>query len=164
MLPEWLYFPPTSTFFIVFIAVTVSLVTTLLNRRFIDREQFAIWQKEISKWNAEKKRAMKTKDKKLLAKVKKQEPRILQLQTKMSTQQFKTSMITFIPMIIMWQILSGFYGNVPVAHLPGLFVGQTIPLTFFLWYMVSAFFSNTLISRLLGVSISATMGLGKPSE
>lgn len=164
MLPGWLYSPPTSTFFIIAISVTVSLATTLLNRRFIDKEKFAIWQREINRWNAEKKRAMKTKDKKLLAKVKKQEARMLQLQSKMSSQQLKTSMITFIPMLIMWQILAGFYGNVAVAHLPGLFIGQTIPLTFFLWYMISAFFANTLVSRLLGVSLGASMGLGKPSE
>ena len=78
---------PYSTFLTLAIALVVSLVTSLLNRKFIDREKFTAWRQEINQFNTEKKLAKKTGDNKLLAKIKKREPQILQIQSKMAKQQ-----------------------------------------------------------------------------
>jgi len=152
MLPDWLRYPPYSTLFILALALAISLVTTMLNRKFINREQAAVWQREINEWNTARNLAKRTGDKKLLAQVKKQEKRIFQIQSKMSSQQMKTSLITFIPLIIIWQILMGFFQDIAVAHLPG------IPLPFFYWYLICSFFVGTSLSRIFGVGMG--MGLG----
>lgn len=159
MLPEFLLSAPYSTFFTLALASTISLVTALLNRKFIDREQTAAWQRELNKWNADKKTAKSTGDKKLLAKVKKQEARMLQLQSKMFSQQMKTTLVTFIPLIIIWQILIGFFQATPVARLPdGIFTGEFFDLPFFYWYLICSFFIHQVMSRLSGVGMR--MGLG----
>ncbi len=162
MLPEWLLYPPSSTIFTMVIAFTISAVTTLLNLKLIDKEKMIEWQREIQKWNAERNLAKRTGDKKLLAKVRKKEPRILQIQSRMLSQRMRTSLITFIPLLIIWQILLGFFQNIPVARLPGLMPGQPIDMPFFIWYLVCSFFIGTLLSRISGVSMGMTqMGLSQ---
>jgi len=149
---------PCSTFFTLGLAALISLVTTLLNRKFIDSKQLAVWRQEIGRWNAEKDRAKRTGDKKLQAKVKRQEPRILQIQSKTFSQQMKTSLITFIPMLVLWQILIQFYGTNAVAFIPG-FGGEEYELPFFMWYLVCMFFVNAISSHITGVGMGMGMGL-----
>jgi len=156
MLPEELGIIPASTLFIFGLAFLISLTTTMLNRKFINKEQNAKWQKEINRWNAEKERAKKTGDKKLMAKVRKQEPMILQIRSRMASQSLKTTAITLVPMLIIWQILIRFYQATPVAFFP-LFTGGPIPLQFFWWYLICNFFVNTILSRLFG-----TVAMGMP--
>jgi uncharacterized membrane protein (DUF106 family) len=163
MLPEFLVSIPFSTFFIIGIAFTVSLITTLLNKKFVDQEKFKRWQKEINQWKADKNRANKTKDKKLAVKVKKQEAHILQIQGKMASQQMKTTLVTLVPLYLMWQVLSSFFKSVPIAYVPlgyPFITGRPYPLTFILWYLICSFFANMFISRILGVESRMGMGMG----
>jgi len=154
VLPDVLGVLPYSTIFITFLAFATSLLTTLLNRKFIDRKLLAEWQREIAEWNARRELAKKTGDKKLMAKVRKQEIRIMQIRAKISGQQMKTTLITFIPFLAMWWILIGFYGNTPVAFIPLLWGRTGIP--FFFWYVICQFFFNFLLSKIFKVD----MGIG----
>ncbi|MCD6469755.1 DUF106 domain-containing protein [Candidatus Bathyarchaeota archaeon] len=154
MLTEFLKIIPYSTIFITLLAFLVSLITTLLNRKFIDRRLLAKWQKEIQEWNAEKELAKKTGDKKLLAKVRKREIQIMQIRAKMSKQQTKVMVVTFIPLLLMWWVLTSFYGFTPVAYMPLL--GEPIEINFVYWYLICSFFFNFLLSRIFNVE----MGFG----
>jgi len=159
MLPEWLSYPPSSTFLIFGLALAISLFSTLVNRKFINREQSAKWQEEINRWNADRNLAKKTGDKKLMVKVKKQERRILQIQSKRSNQQFKVFIINFVPIIVIWQVLLGFFVK-PVAFIP-LWPGQSsYPLPFFIWYIICSYFAGTIISHIFGVQMGMGMGMG----
>jgi uncharacterized membrane protein (DUF106 family) len=131
--------------------MSLSFLTALANRLFTNREQLNAWRKEIARWNADSKKAIKSGDKKLLAKVKRKERYILQLQSKVMWQSMKVSLIFMIPFILIWQLLISFYGNTPVAYIPGL---GGIPL--FWWYPLCSFASTTLITKALGVTIGAT--------
>ncbi len=157
MLPDLLGVLPYSTIFIVLISFISSLVTTLLNRKFVDSRLLAEWQKEIAEWNAKRELAKKTGDKKLMAKVKKQEIRIMQIRAKISGQQMKTTLVTFVPFLILWWILIGFYGNNPVAFIP-LFWNKT-GIPFFFWYVICQFFFNFLLSKIFGVSMGIGAGM-----
>ncbi len=159
MLPGELLFPPNSTFFTVGLAFLISLTTTMLNRKFINKEQRAKWQKEISRWNAEKERAKKTGDKKLMAQVKKQEPMILQIEKKMFSQSMKTFAVTFVPILVIWQILTRFYMATPVAFFIPIFSGGPLELPFYIWYLICSFFVSTILSRIFGME-GAGMGMG----
>ncbi|MEM2110906.1 MAG: EMC3/TMCO1 family protein [Candidatus Bathyarchaeia archaeon] len=152
---------PWSTLSVIGIAFLVSLMTTLVNRKFIDREQFAKWREEINAWNVDKNKAKQTGDKKLMAKVKKQELHILQLQSRMAKQQMKVFAVTFVPILVMWQILPGFYGFASVAYIP---IMGVFPLSFFLWYLICSFFTSTILSRLFGVEIGMGTGMQPQPE
>ncbi|MBS7649632.1 DUF106 domain-containing protein [Candidatus Bathyarchaeota archaeon] len=142
---------PYSTFFIAFIAFIASLVTTLLNRKFVDRQLLNELQKEVAAWNAERELAKKTGDKKLMAKVKKQEIRITQLRAKVSKQQTISSLIMFASFTIMWWLLMLFYGSKPVAFIPLLWNRVEIP--FFFWYVICQFFFNFMLSKIFNVEM-----------
>ncbi len=157
MLPEWLLNIPASTLFTLAVSFTISLATTLLNRRLIDREKFMKWQREINRWEAMMNRAKRTGDRKLLARAKRQEPRIMQLRSRIMTQQMKGTAITFVPLLLIWQFLIGFFRDTPIAYLPGL--NGPLVMPFFIWYIICSFFTGTLVSRILGVS--PPVGLGE---
>ncbi len=150
-LPEWLLPIPNSTLFILLLSMSLSFLTALANRLLTNREQLSAWRKEIARWTADSKKARKSGDKKLLAKVKRKERHILKLQSKMTWKTMKVSLIFMIPFILIWQLLIGFYGGTTVAYIPG-FGG----LQLFLWYMLCSFASGTMITKALGVSLGAT--------
>jgi len=137
---------PYSTLFILSLAALISLLTTLVNRRFTDPEKSRAWRKEISDWNKEFRDAQKSKDKKSLDKVMKKQQHIMQLQSKMMWQSMKVSLLFLIPLFIMWDILGGFYKGAPIAYFPG--VGPNLPLPIFSssliwWYLLSSLLFGT---------------------
>lgn len=149
---------PYSTLFILGLAALISVLTTLVNRRFSNPEKSKAWRKEISDWNKELREARK-KDKKTLEKVMKKQQYIMQLQSKMMWNSMKVSLIFLAPLFIMWQVLGGFYHDVSsIAYLPG--VGSTIPLPSILagfgspliwWYLVCSLLVGTACQHLFGL-------------
>ncbi len=153
-LPEWLLPIPNSTLFILLISMSLSFLTASANRLLTNRKQLNAWRKEIAQWNEDFKKARKSGDKKLLAKVKKKERQILQLQSKMMWQTMKVSLIFMIPFLLIWQILIGFFKDATVAYIP--WIDGVLPMSLFLWYLLCSFVSGTLIMKALGVSPGAT--------
>ena len=149
---EWLLMPrpPGGTIFILLLALCLSFITTLVNRLLANPKQQREWRKEISEYNSQLLKARKADDKKLLAKLKKQESRIMQLQTKMFWQSMKVSLIFFVPFLIIWQLLIGIFGVAPLVFVPG--IG---PLSVFLWYFLCSMMFSVLFSRLMGVGMGA---------
>jgi len=148
---------PYSTFFILLLSSFLSLVTSLTNRLLTNREQMREWTQEIASWRADSMKATRTGDKKLMAKVKKQQKHVMQLQSKMTWHQMKISFIWFIPLLLLWWFfLTPLYTNpetgpVAVAFLPG--IGGEWALTYFYWYFICSLVSQALLSRLLGLGM-----------
>jgi len=145
---------PYSTFFILLLSFLVSLVTSLTNRLFTNREQMKAWSQEVAAWRADSLKAARTGDKKLMAKVKKQQKHVMQLQSKMSWQQTKTSFIWTIPLLLLWWLfLIPLYANAGfVAYLPG--IGSEWSLNYALWYLFcSMLFGPALLTRLFGLGM-----------
>lgn len=88
-----------------------------------------------------------------MAKVKKQEKHMMQLQSKMTSQQMKTTFIWTIPLLLLWWLfLIPIYANAgPVAYLPGIGGDWALPLVW--WYLVCSLPSNALLTHLLGLSL-----------
>jgi len=153
-----------SVFFYAISVFTVSLLMAFISiwirQKLINQEQFVEWQAEIKAWNEEKSRAAKTGDKKLLARLKRREKRILQLQSKMFKKQMIILFLNMAIFLSVWQILIFYLGDKAVAYLPFSIPFQTgsppYTLNLFYWYIVCSFFSTSLVSRILGVP----MGLG----
>ncbi|MCK4478641.1 DUF106 domain-containing protein [Candidatus Bathyarchaeota archaeon] len=148
---DWLLAPqaPAATIFITILCVSLTFLTSLVNRLLTNPEKMRAWRKEIKDWTSEFKEAQRNKDKKKLAKVEKQKAKIMKLQQKMSWQSMKISLLFFVPFILMWQVLWGIYQG-PIAFLPGFG-----PLSIVYWYLLCSLFFSTLFSRIFGVGIGA---------
>ena len=145
---------PYSTLFIMLISIGVSLVTSVTNRLLTDREQMKAWSQEIAAWRADSLKAVRTNDRKLKAKVDKQQKHIMQLQSKMTTQSLKTTFIWMIPLFLLWIFfLTPTFGAVTVAFLPWI-SSQPLALPLFWWYLLCSFLSNTLITKALGLTLT----------
>lgn len=149
---------PYSTIFMFLLALVVSLLTSLTNRLLSDPEKSKAWRKEITEWNSELRKAQRASDKKTVEKLMKKQKQILQLQSKMSWQSMKVSLIFFVPLIIIWQFLSGIYmangQPLSIAYFPG--VGPKLPLpifadSFIWWYLICSMLFGTIFSHILGI-------------
>ena len=157
---EFLLEIPFSTIFIFLLAAAISLSTSLANRLLTNPEKSKAWRKEISKWNTELREAKRGEDKKRTEKLMKKQQYILKLQSKMMWQSMKVMLLFFVPLILMWQFLGGFYQNTPIAFFPGSADESgviTIPLigmqfsSLMWWYVLCSFLSGTVFSHLFGL-------------
>jgi len=148
---------PNSTFLILFVSLAISFATSLSNRLLTNREQLRAWNKEVSQWRADTLKATRSGDKKLMAKVKKQERHMMQLQSKIMWQSTKTTFLWFVPLLLIWYLFLGpVFGPIEaVAYLPGLFGSGVTPLPLFWWYMLSSFLFGTIFQRVFGLSLGA---------
>lgn len=146
---------PNSTFFILLMAFGVSLATSATNRLLTNREQLRDWNKEISQWRSESMKAARSGDKKLMAKVKKQEKHVMQLQSKMMWQSMKTSLFWMVPLLLLWYVVLPQLIEVGkiVAFLP--WIGPTLQLNVILWYLLCSFLAGIVFNRLFGLGLGA---------
>lgn len=153
-------FPPTeipySTLFMLFLALLISILTSLTNRLLTDPEKSKAWRREIAAWNSELRQAQKVNDKKTVEKLMKKQKEILQLQSKMTWQSMKVTLIFFVPLILIWQFLGGFYAaRPPIAYLPG--IGPTVSILTFKfsslvwWYLLCSMMFGTVFSHIFGI-------------
>jgi len=153
-------FPPTdipySTLFMFSLALLISLLTSLTNRLLNNPEKSKAWRKEIAEWNSELRQAQKANDKKTVEKLMKKQKQVLQLQSKMTWQSMKVTMIFFVPMILIWQFLGGAYTTIVggIAYFPG--IGPTLPIPLFntsviWWYLLCSMLFGTIFSHMLGI-------------
>jgi uncharacterized membrane protein (DUF106 family) len=148
---------PLSTLLMFGLAASISLLTSLANRLLTNPGKSKAWRKEISEWNSELRKAQKAGDKKTVEKLMKKQQYILQLQSKMSWQQLKVSLIFFIPLLIIWQFLGPFFYGKHLAYLPGVGADIQLPLlgwtisSLIWWYLLSSFFFGTMFSHVFGL-------------
>lgn len=145
---------PWSTIFMFLLAALISFLTSLANRLLTDPEKTKASRKEIMEWNTELRQAQKEGDKKRLDKVMKKQKQILQLQTKMTWQSMKVTLIFFIPLILIWQFLGASFSGHDIAYLPG--VGANLPLPLFSvsliwWYLLCSMLFGTIFSHVFGL-------------
>ena len=157
---------PSSTFFILGVASALSLASNLANRFLVDVEKMKEMSVEVKAWQDEFNRARKSGDKQLMAKVTKKQAAIMRLQSKMMFDRMKVTLIFFIPFLLVWNVLSGFYGKLPDGGFtayspfratwlldgPRLFPDLLLPIkvTYFTWYLICSFATSLPVSRLLG--------------
>jgi uncharacterized membrane protein (DUF106 family) len=140
---------PIAAFLIMLVAVSISFINMGLNRVIITRmigwHEYRSMQKEISEYNSQRMAALRSKDEKVLEKLKKKDSQIQSMQTKMFKPQLILIPITFVYLII-WPALTGVF-PFSVAYVPGLG-----PQPFFVWYLICSFFFGTIASRVIGVT------------
>lgn len=159
---EFLQSIPISTIFIFSLAALISLLTSMTNRLLTNPQKSKAWRQEISEWNTELRQAQRAGDKKQLEKVMKKQKQILQLQSKMTWQSMKVTLIFIVPLLLIWQFLGGFYtqyvdgkpSSINIAYFPGL--GSVLPLPIFnisliWWYLLCSMLFGTVFSHMYGI-------------
>ena len=140
---------PIATIIVMLISVAVSLSSSSLNRllisRFVGWKQYRAMQKETSEYRAQMTQAMRKNDKKLLEKLKRKEPQILNMQKKMVKPQLVLFGLSF-SYILIWFIIPLYIHVDYAAYIPGI---GGIPVVW--WYFICSFLFGTLSSRLLGI-------------
>jgi uncharacterized membrane protein (DUF106 family) len=132
----------------------ISFMTSLANRMLTDPEKSKAMRREVADWTSQLRKAQKNDDKKTVEKLMKKQKQIMQLQTKMSWQQMKVTLIFLIPLFLIWQFLGAFYYGTPVAYFPG--IGFDLPLPMFntsliWWYLLCSMFFGTVFTHLFGI-------------
>lgn len=155
ILPPILQQIPYSTLFILGIAALVSLLTTLVNRLISNPQKSKEQRKEVTEWNKELREAQRAKDKKTIEKLMKKQQYIMKMQTKMMWNSMKVSLLFLVPLLLMWQVLGGFYSGKDIAIFPG--VGANLPLPMFSasliwWYLLCSLFFGTTFSHVFGLT------------
>jgi uncharacterized membrane protein (DUF106 family) len=159
ILPSVLQTIPYATLFIFGLSALISLLTTSVNRLLTNPEKTRSSRKEVTEWNKELRQAQRDKDKKNLEKLMKKQQYMMQLQTKMMWQSMKVSLLFLVPLLLMWQVLGGFYSGRAIAYLPG--IGANLPLPIFSYSLIWFYL---LCSLLFGTAFSHVLGLVEVSE
>jgi len=149
---EWLLTPelPGATVAIMLISFCISLINSSVNRILINLtvgwKQYKVIQKETAEFQAQSRQALRTKDKKILEKLKKKEPQILQNQKKIVKPQMIMTGLSFSYLFIWWFLLIPFYDWKTVAYIPGIGGVNVI-----WWYFICSLFFQVISSHLLGI-------------
>ncbi|MFX0076555.1 MAG: EMC3/TMCO1 family protein [Candidatus Hermodarchaeota archaeon] len=125
VLIDWLSYPPGSMIFILLLATATALISTGLTKWLVDTDEINRKQviKKAHDEEKEKIIAIAETDPERYRKLRKRWERmdtmIKQSQQKLALKRMLPSCITFIPMIIIFSVVRGFYGNAnPVALSP----------------------------------------------
>lgn len=163
---------PYAAFFIMFVSLSISTLSNLAMKRFTDMRRLNRYQLEIKQFREMEQKAQKTQNEKLLKKVKRRKAYIDRIQREQMSARCKPSLIFFIPFIVIFQLLRGFYspgGEVPtiVAVLPfnihkvlpfvvGL-VGQPVVggfgLSYYGFYFLVGLGMSSILQRIMGTQV-----------
>ena len=141
---------PISTLLIMTIAIIVSFVNMAINRLLITRlvgwEEYQTMQREIREFNSQRMAAVRSKDQKLLEKLKKKESQINSMQMKVSKPTFYLLPISMSYIVIWLFFLTPTYKTATLAYLPGIMNLQVV-----YWYFLCSLLFGTLASRAFGI-------------
>jgi uncharacterized membrane protein (DUF106 family) len=174
---EFVTTPPISMFFVLLLAVTTALITTLLTKWLTDTDEIARKQKQIKAHEEEKSKIVDMAEidpdryRKQRKRWERKDEMLKQTQQKMSLQRLKPTCITFLPMIIIFSLVSRLFGGVHIALSPmhandipliGNFISAgPIWINFTAWYFLCSLGINTLVQRLLKLQTQASGGMGQ---
>lgn len=109
---------PGSTVFIVIVGAGINIVSIYATKRLVDMEEVREITAVVKEWQEKFKKARKTGDAILMEEVMAQQGRVMALQGKLASMQMKPMCYTYIPILIVFFLLSAVYGALPVAILP----------------------------------------------
>ena len=171
--------PPGAMIFVLLLALTTALISTLLTKWLVDTEELARKQKQIKGHQEVKEKIIELAEvdperyRKLRKKWERKDAMFKKSQQGMAMQRLKPTCITFLPMMIIFIILNTMvFGGRPVAlsamhandiPLIGDFIQarNTIWINFTAWYFICSLGLNTLIQRLLKLQTQASGGMGQ---
>jgi uncharacterized membrane protein (DUF106 family) len=156
--------------------MSMTTISNLVSKRFTDMRRLNRYQAEVKQHQEMQKEAERTQNEKLMRKVKRRKAYIERIQREMLTQRCKPSLIYFIPFLIIFQVLRGFFLNPAtgldriVAIIP-FSVHKLLPfltgwlgtptaygfgMSFFGFYMMVGLGMGQILQRLMGINLTGT--------
>jgi uncharacterized membrane protein (DUF106 family) len=167
--------PPLSGIFIMLVSVTISSISNLAMKRFSDVRMLRMYQQEIKQYQKMQQELQKNHNEKLARKLKRRKAYIDRIQREMTTARCKPSLIFFIPFVLFFSILRGFYSHysgdpsldlivavVPfnihkvlpfVVNMFGVVTPAGFGLTFTGFYFLSGLGLSSILQRMMGTQI-----------
>ncbi len=141
---------PLAAVVILIITILMSAISAAATRMLVDVDVMRRRNLEMREWQSAYSKAMRAKDEKMVAKLKKKEPAIKRAQAEMSKDQFKPLLVTMIPFFIFYYVFSAVFGynQVIVAYSPISIPFVGAQFNFWIWYLLSSFSMSALIQRL----------------
>ena len=154
---------PEVTFVVALLSLGVSLVYGVGRRLLTNVKESKRITAEVSAFNKELRQAVMSKDKEKEAKLRKKEPQMKMLQSKIAMGNMKPTFAFMIPFFLLWiygipAIIGADWANVIAASSPiALNFIPFYPLTFgaentvsvFVWYLITSFSFQGIVSKLL---------------
>ncbi|WEU39862.1 MAG: TMCO1/EMC3 family protein [Candidatus Odinarchaeum yellowstonii] len=166
---EVIQHPPGSALLVIGIAIATSVISNLITRLITDTDQLRRYSKQIRLHKEALKRAEMEGDTKKILQLQRKNKYIQKITGKIAKERLKPLIFTFVPLIILFFILNGFFtlggspilvaytpfrlNNVPfLGNLLGSVDSTGYGLYFVFWYMICNFALATVISRVLGTT------------
>lgn len=146
---------PDSTILVMATALSTSLVTQLATHFIVDLNAERRMKAELNRHRQEKLAATKANDKEKLEKLKKKDLQMQQMNMKVSSARFKVTIITFVPILVVYYLMAGYLGGFGVVvalspvPIPLLVDPATEHVVLFWWYFLASFLFANILSRLL---------------
>ena len=179
---EWYISSPGSLYFILILSTIIAIASVILTKLLVNTAELERKQKQIKAHNEEKKKIIELAETdvdryhKQRKKWERKDTMLKKTQQGMSMQRMKPTLITFAPMLIIFWVLRGIYGNDPIAASPinpslwgllNFFIGMGLAgeedgiawLNFTAWYFVCSLGINTLLQRILKLQTQASGGM-----
>ncbi|MEN3006385.1 MAG: EMC3/TMCO1 family protein [Candidatus Methanosuratincola petrocarbonis] len=148
---------PLSVLSIFLITIVMAVISSGVTRLVVDVDLLRRRTSEVRAWQKEYTQAIRSKDEKAIARLKKKEQAIKTAQAEMSKEQFKPLIFTIIPFFIFYYVFYAVFGynqlTVAVSPISLPFVGTE--LNFWVWYLLSSFSVSSLIQRIFGLPSAA---------
>ncbi len=153
---------PTSTFIIIVSAFLLSLMTSSANRFLVNYKMVMSSRREYMAWTQAVRKAKKDGDEKQLDKLMKRQSAMVKMSTRANLEQMKTTAITFVPLLLVYQVLlNAFPLSAAVAYSPIFLPGADVSHVLFsagagfismvYWYFLASFAIGIPLSRLFGI-------------
>jgi uncharacterized membrane protein (DUF106 family) len=158
---------PLSTLLVTSTAVGMNIISNVATRKLTDITKFRRVRAETQAFRKEMTGAVKSKNQTKIAKLKKKEQKMRQLEAKSSMERMRPMLFFWIPFIAIYYLLTNFLGGINtivaippmVIQIPGLVnigdigLDPIFGLSVFWWYFISSFAFSGVISKLLGTSM-----------
>jgi len=163
--------PPFAGFFIMAVSLSISTMSNLAMKRFTDMRRLNRYQTEIKQFREMEQKAKSTQNEKLMKKVKRRKSYIDRIQREQMSARCKPSLLFFIPFILIFTVLRGFYSFEGVDRivlvlpfniqkvLPFLIglAGQPTAagfgLSFYAFYFLVGLGMSSILQRIMGTQV-----------
>ena len=149
---DFLQQPPYATIFILVLTLAINMVMSYANKRSMDLPAYRKMMVEGSRARKEVMEAMKSENQRRITKAQNRQNELMKEQNKASMGRMKLTMYVFIPFILIWQVLNGFFGKSIVAYMP--FNAPFFPDELIIgnWYLLCSISVNIVLSRIIGLT------------
>ena len=118
--------PPGSSIFIILVATLVTVISTVISRKFIDLKKLKLYTRKTKEFQKLQRKALRSQDPILKKKVENQKSTSQRMQSELMKMRMKPMLFTFLPLILIFFALNAYYSNPNPFNHPGETIPQSI--------------------------------------